>query len=75
MQWCAAGRESDGARAGTCYSLVRMTYCQIIDRQGRGRLDQRTSPSERSTVKAEIRGKNCRKIIFSKVSFRTRMYY
>jgi hypothetical protein len=45
-----------------------------IDRQSRKRPDSRIGLSECFTLEAENRGKICKKTIFPKVSFRTRMY-
>lgn len=49
-------------------------YCQISNRQGYKRLDFKPSPSERFTLNNIIQRKICKKIIFPKVIFRTRMY-
>jgi hypothetical protein len=68
MQCCAKGKESKG------HILVRTADYQFIDRQSRKRPDSRIGLSGRFTLEAENRGKICRKIIFPKVSFRTRMY-
>jgi hypothetical protein len=43
-------QRKQNARVRTWYILVRTAYCQIRDRQSRGRLDPRTCPSGRFTL-------------------------